>query len=48
MATSFNTNPSFLSQKLFLPDRPRIGAQTYLNVNLLPDFIEYLKKNLTQ
>ena len=43
----FNTNPAFLSAKLLHPDRPRIGAITYLNVNVLPDFIEYIKKNLT-
>jgi hypothetical protein len=47
MATAFNTNPSYLSHRLFTPHRPRIGANTYLNVNLLPDFVEYIKKNLT-
>jgi hypothetical protein len=39
MTTAFNTNPKFLSQKLFTPHYPRIGAITYLNVNLLPDFL---------
>lgn len=47
MATSFNINPIYLSHKIFIPDRPRIGAHTYLNVNLLPDFISYIKSILT-
>lgn len=46
MSTAFNTNPSYLTSRLFHPDKPRIGASTYLNVNLLPDFLEYIKTNL--
>lgn len=46
MSTAFNTNQSYLSSRLFHPDKPRIGASTYLNVNLLPDFLEYIKTNL--
>ena len=47
MTTTFNTSSSYLSTKLFTPHRPRIGAHTYLNVNLLPDFVEFIKKSLT-
>lgn len=47
MNPQFNTNPSFLSIRFFNPDNPKIGANTYLNVNVLPDFVEYIKKNLT-
>jgi hypothetical protein len=46
MNLQFNTNPSFLSTRLFNPDKPRIGANTFLNVNVLPDFLEYIKRNL--
>lgn len=47
MNLQFNTNPSFLSSRIFTPDHPRIGANTYLNVNTLPDFVEFIKRNLT-
>ncbi len=37
--SNFNTSASYLAQKLFYPDRPRIGAITNLNINVLPDFV---------
>jgi hypothetical protein len=45
---AFNIDQTFLAQRLFEPTYRRIGAVTHLNINVLPDFVMYLKTQLTQ
>ena len=46
--SKFNTSRDFLASKLFVPSIPKDGLWTNLNVTVLPDYLAYIKKQLTQ
>ena len=46
--TKFNTSRDYIASKLFIPERPREGVWTTLNISVLPDYLAYIKKQLTK
>ncbi len=47
MDSAFRLDPFLLQKGLFTLYNPRQGAKTILNVNYLPDLLQYVKQQLT-
>ena len=46
--SKFNTSREYIMQRLFIPERPREGSWTTLNISVLPDYLAYIKKQMTK